>query len=381
MKKLLFLILCACALFVKAQAQKEKNTFVIEGSIKDMPVPPGMVYLSYDTTGYMTVDSARVKNGHYAFRGSLDRMRHLVVSIMDLDSRHRAPGMISTVNMTAFYLEKGNVRIVSTGTMDHSVVTGSPPEDEYRMANKRYDLVLDSLRQLVRMGQEMKNDVMVQVALRSSDRLMPIVKADYPAFIRSHPDAQINLTLIQQLMPYSETAGWMDQLDSLYHLLPLSLRSGREGQRMGEKLAGELKTAIGHKAVDFTQQDTEGRPVSLSSFKGKYVLLDFWASTDPNCSRALPILVKAHETFGSKGLVVLGVSLDEDKDAWLKMIQETGSGQITQVSDLKGKENEAARLYGITAVPKNLLIDPNGIIIARNLTSITLDKTLTSIFE
>jgi peroxiredoxin len=207
------------------------------------------------------------------------------------------------------------------------------------------------------------------------------MKTDYPAYIRSYPASGANLRLISDLMNCKPVAGWMDTLDVLYRLLPASTMNSPEGKALGDRLTVELKTAIGHKAIDFTQYDTQGNPVSLSSLRGKYILLDFWASYDKNCDRALPVLNKVHEVYGSKGLVILAVSLDSSKTAWLDMIRETNSIMTTQVSDLKGKENAAAQLYSISDLPKNFLIDPNGIIIAKGLTSITLDQTLSAIFE
>jgi peroxiredoxin len=176
-------------------------------------------------------------------------------------------------------------------------------------------------------------------------------------------------------------AGWIDTVAGLFHGLPVAQRTSPDGKALGAFLDVELKTALGHPAPDFTQNDAAGHTVSLSSFKGKYVLLDFWASWDNNAAQSLAVLARAYETFGSKGLVVLGVSLDKDKDSWQQAIQDAGAGTTMQVSDLKGRENSAARLYSITNLPRNMLIDPSGIIIARDLTSTNLDKTLSSIFE
>jgi peroxiredoxin len=133
--------------------------------------------------------------------------------------------------------------------------------------------------------------------------------------------------------------------------------------------------------MDFTQPNSQGQPVKLSSFKGKYVLVHFWASWDDNNSNMLELINKACQTFQAKGLTAVGVSLDADKESWLQVISEKKIENIINVSDLKGRKNEAASLYGIRKLPDNLLIDPNGIIVARNLTGFTLDKTLTSIFE
>lgn len=259
---------------------------------------------------------------------------------------------------------------------------GSQEDKDFHTATHRQDLMMDSLKELITMGQESMNDVMTQTGMTMAfQNFEPIMKADYPAYIRSNPTSGANLRLISDLMDCKSVAGWMDTLDILYRTLPAASRTSPEGKALGDRLTIELKTAIGHKAMDFTQYDTQGHPVSLSSLQGKYVLLDFWASYDNNCARALPFLNKVHDTYGSKGLVILGVSLDSSKNAWLDMLKETNSLMTTQVSDLKGKENAAALLYDVKDLPKNFLIDPNGIIIAKGLTGITLDQTLSAIFE
>lgn len=259
---------------------------------------------------------------------------------------------------------------------------GSQEDKDYHTANRRNEQMLDTLIDLVAFGQEYMNDVIVQLALSASfQKGEPIMKTDFPAFIRQHPASGANLRLLRESLRIKPVAGWMDTLYALYQSLPSSTKESAEGKELGVRLASELKTALGHKAMDFTQYDPEGHPVTLSSFKGKYVLLDFWASYDNNCAKALPFLDKAYENFGSKGLVILGVSLDSNKNAWLDMIRSSHSMMLAQVSDLKGKENAAARLYDVTTLPKNILIDPNGIIIAKDLTSLTMDQTLSSIFE
>jgi peroxiredoxin len=145
---------------------------------------------------------------------------------------------------------------------------------------------------------------------------------------------------------------------------------------IGEMMFG----AIGSPAVDFTQNDIEGKPISLSSFKGKYVLLDFWASWCRPCRDENPNVVKAYNKFKEKKFTVLGVSLDrpDAKENWVQAIKDDGL-TWTNVSDLKFWQNEAAQKYRVGSIPQNYLIDPQGIIIAKNLRGQALEDKLCEI--
>jgi peroxiredoxin len=132
---------------------------------------------------------------------------------------------------------------------------------------------------------------------------------------------------------------------------------------------------IGSDAVDFVQNDTSGNPVKLSSFRGKYVLIDFWASWCKPCRMENPTVVKAFNQYKSKNFTVLGVSLDRSKDAWVKAIADDNL-TWTHVSDLKFWSNVVAVKYKVESIPQNFLLDPNGKIIAKNLRGEQLLETL-----
>jgi len=140
------------------------------------------------------------------------------------------------------------------------------------------------------------------------------------------------------------------------------------------------KLAVGQPAPEIALPNPEGQVVKLSSMKGKYVLLDFWAKWCGPCRAENPNVVKAFNKYKDKGFTVFGVSLDRSKEDWLKAIKDDGL-TWTHVSDLKYWQSEAAKTYNITGIPFSLLLDPNGVIIAKNLRGPALDNKLAEIFE
>jgi len=377
-------ILMAVGFSLSGQAQKEMNSFTIKGSFVHMDAP-AKVYLAYDTVHYQPTDSAVVTDGKYVFHGKTNGVAHLFISKKWWDRKRGGWELsIPYADRAELFVANGTVEVVSSdGDMEKSVITGSQPDKDYREAHHRIALWGDSIRAIYKLATTTKNQSLeAQVLRQAIAKIEPMMKTDYCAYVREHPGSTINIYLLDQLANGGKpAAGWMDSIASMYRALPLSLRNSPDGKGFERYLDIELKTALGHMAPDFTQNDAQGHPVSLSSFKGKYVFLDFWASWDNNASRALPVIAKIYSAYGSKGLVVLGVSLDRDRDSWQQVIKDAGAEMTTQVSDLKGRDNQAAKLYGITKLPSNLLIDPSGIIVARNLTAMDIDKTLSSVLE
>jgi len=187
------------------------------------------------------------------------------------------------------------------------------------------------------------------------------------------------------LYALNEVAGWLEvdvvKAEPLYNMLSEQIKQWPSAIQLNDRLETAKRTAIGEIAPDFSQPDTSGNHISLSSFKGRYVLLDFWASWCGPCRKENPNLIKAYNNHRDKNFTILGVSFDKQgqRDKWVEAIRKDGL-VWTQISELGGFENSAAKLYGIKGIPSNLVIDPNGKIIAKNLYGEDLTEFLSKLF-
>jgi peroxiredoxin len=194
-------------------------------------------------------------------------------------------------------------------------------------------------------------------------------------YAKSHPSSIIAAYEIYNNFSYNTRLG---QIDSLYKLLDTTVRVTYFGKELENIIEKTKLTAIGNPAPEFTSNDASGKTISISSFKGKYVLIDFWASWCGPCRLENPNVVKAFRKFHDKGFDIFGVSLDETKPEWLQAIKKDGLNW-TQVSDLKGWKADAVTLYGVKGIPMNYLLDKNGIIVAKGLRGEELDGKLTEL--
>lgn len=198
------------------------------------------------------------------------------------------------------------------------------------------------------------------------------------AFVKANPGS---FSAVYLLDSYDRDMD-LKEVEALYGTLTAAYKDSRNGKHIAAGIEARQITAIGKTAPDFAQPDTSGNMVKLSDFRGKYVLLDFWASWCGPCRAENPNVVKAFNEYRDKGFTVLSVSLDQPgkKAAWLSAIHKDGLAW-TQVSDLKFWDNEAVLLYGISAVPTNLLLDPKGKIIAKDLRGEDLEKKLDAVLK
>jgi len=367
-----FVVFCSVGTL---QAQAPGN-FSIAGNAGSGKYTVAKVYLQYQVAGEMKVDSVEAKNGSYQFSGNVSEpvMARLRAKYLP-DAEGKAIKPTQNRDIITLFLSASSITVQSVDSFSNATIAGSPAHNDYQLLVqqlKPFNLQMDNLfKQYEAAGDDAEKKKAVEAKADSIDRLQKNVYAD---FVKKQPSSPIAVYCVNVF------AGWEinpDQVAPIYDLLPAASKETYSGKNLGDRIAIARKTAIGNIAPEFSQNDTLGKPVALSSFRGKYVLVDFWASWCGPCRRENPQVVKAFQQFQGKGFTILGVSLDQPgaKDRWMDAIHKDGL-TWTHVSDLKYWENEVAKQYGIRAIPQNLLLDPAGKIVAKNLNGETLTQKL-----
>ncbi len=200
------------------------------------------------------------------------------------------------------------------------------------------------------------------------------------SFVKTHPDSFVSLYALQNLSANGAFIIDPNIAGPLFEQLSNFIRNTNTGKILDREIEIARKTAIGSIAPEFAQEDTLRQLVHLQTFKGNYVLIDFWASWCKPCREENPAFVSVYKKFKEKNFKILGVSLDKSRKAWASAIRKDNL-VWANVSDLKFWRNEVALLYGVKTVPQNFLLDPQGKIIARNVSSETLSEKLEEIFS
>jgi len=376
MKHIKLFILALLPLSIFAQSE----SFTVKGTVGKLN-SPSKVYLSYRQNKTVITDSASIKNGMFELKGQVSNP---VKAKLVLDHAGKGLQSLRTPDFVELYLEKGVVSLISKDSVYNAVVVGSVVNSDNRKLTEKLAAAKNKMKVMMAEyyaapDEKKKSKEFQDETEKRYNAITKEIQEIESAFIRDNPNSYVSLDIIKN------TGGSIpnvEVLDSLFKSLTETIRNSSAGKEFSERIDKLKLVAVGAIAPDFTQMTPENQPVKLSDFKGKYVLIDFWASWCGPCRAENPNVVKVYNQYKDNGFTVLGISLDNEKgrDAWLKAINKD---QLTwtQVSDLKGWYNEVAALYSVKAVPQNFLIDPNGKIIAKNLRGEELAAKLKEIIK
>jgi peroxiredoxin len=304
----------------------------------------------------INLDSAVAYKGSFKMKGGALRYPEMVL-LVARNSRMR----------TSFYLE--NAEITITGKLDSlyaAKITGSKTQDEYQgfidsnnLLSEKYTKIYNEY-QIAEQNRDTAKVAQLEKDAAAVENEMTDLQKD---FVKNNPSSFAAPSILAQLSYEMEGS----EIETYIIAMDTAVANTEIIKNLKERAVRMKAVDVGQKAPDFTMNDPEGNPVSLYSKIGsKLLLVDFWAAWCGPCRKENPNVVRVYKEFNKKGFDVFGVSLDQKKDDWVKAISDDKL-TWTHVSDLQYWNNAAAKIYAVSAIPANFLLDEKGIIIGRNL--------------
>lgn len=346
MKRFLVLLL-----IIPAGLFAQQKGFVITGSLKGLP-EGSEVTLSDANNVQDTLARTIVAKNQFVLKGTVKEPNILFLNL-------HGPQKKSFVFI-------GNENVTLSGDvadMTNLQVKGSATHDDYNNYVKQFNPLFEELTNLTKQINSMPNIQPGDSLLLKHQALIDLIIGKVDSYIEMHSASPVAPFLMVVTAQLDQD---MASTEKRYAMLKPAAQEGFYGKIIKERIDKSKLGQVGTQALEFSQADTTGKEVALSSFRGKYVLVDFWASWCKPCRMENPNVVDSYNEFKGKNFTVLGVSLDRDKEPWLQAIKDDKL-TWTHVSDLQFWNNAVARLYGIEGIPANLLIDPNGKIVGKNL--------------
>ncbi|UOE52863.1 AhpC/TSA family protein [Mucilaginibacter sp. SMC90] len=374
MKKLLNIILSMAALNAAAQT----SHFTINGQIGNLDGKK--VYLSFMTDGKGHEDSTTMANGTFHFTGQMNPY-----SSVRLALDHKGLGReIATHGGDVIYFNFANetLNIASKDSLANAQMTGSKTYDEYSAYVKAVGPMpwdIDHISNAeIAAAPELANDTaFTNQVTRHHFKMIADFQAKNLEFAKTHPYSYFAPVALFGTAANDKT---VTIAEDVFKTFSPAIQATDNGKTIKGFIEAHYRLKIGAAAPIFTQVNTAGKAVSLTSYKGKIVLIDFWASWCSPCRQEIPNLLSQYKMYKDKGFEILSVSLDSSRDKWLKAIQQEGMAWA-QVSDLNGGNNSVARLYGVSGIPATFLVDRDGKLISTNLRGEDLNKKLAEIFK
>lgn len=373
-KALLIGLLCGCCGATFAQQQNSTvQKFVINGKLSGVQ-EPARVYVLYRSHG-MRSDSADVKDGIFSISGMCDIPQKALLFL----KQNGAPAATSLNDgdQTSIYLENGIIEVTAANVLKHARLGGSQlNRDQQDLVDaqgnihelqtdikKRYNEERDSAKRMSLLEDYKQMDVLLQTNLAS--------------FIGSHPNSLVS---VHALRANFSPVDNVELASSLFNALTDSIKNAPSGVMYKESIDNTYKLSVGKMAPDFAAKDMEGKEKHLSDFRGKYVLLDFWASWCGPCRKESPTLTDNYSHYKTRQFEIVSLSVDKSAADWKKAVK-ADNYVWTNLRDAENPAESVAKVYGITGIPTNYLIDPAGKIVAINLRGKELTSQLAVIIK